>query len=114
VQKSADVRGTPAVVAASFAEQPLTVAESRLRSTALLLRLRRPRDGTKLERSTDISPDFRDAAAEIERLGGQIVVSPVQNIAAGLQRLREADRRAGTLSLALGNEKRLSEIVLQF
>jgi hypothetical protein len=87
---------------------------SRLRPTAPSLCPRRPRDGTKLERPSDVVSDLGHVAAEIERIGGQIVVSPVQNIAAGVQRIRKADRRSGTLIPALGNEKRLGEIVLQF
>jgi hypothetical protein len=77
-----------------------------LRSTAPSLCPRRPRDETKLERSSDVASDLGNVAVEIKRIGGQIVVSPVQNIAARLQRFRKADCCAGTLIPSLGNEKR--------
>ncbi len=63
--------------AVSSARRHLTVADISPQPP------RRPCDRTKFERSPDFAADFCNAAAEIERIGGEFVVSPVHNIAAG-------------------------------
>jgi hypothetical protein len=88
-------------------------ASVALDSDRISLCLRRQRDA-KGKPPSDVALDFCQVAAEIERVSGQIVVLPIQNIAACLQRFRKADCRARTLDVRLGDEERLGEIVLQF
>jgi hypothetical protein len=52
-----------------------------------------------------------ETRAEIECIGGQIIVSPVQNIAAGLQRLRKADRRGNGAAVGFVAHHKLTQNV---
>jgi hypothetical protein len=70
-------------------------------------------DGAERAGPPNIRSDFRYAAAEIERVRGQIIILPVQNSAACAERFCQTDGHSRTLRVGFCDDEWLGEEVWQ-